>query len=131
VSYAELHLMHSGRKITASFGNVTVRGEKDVKGKGEARWRTVCVSMYSITENIYCSQLSSFALLLQPERNCFTSYNTMKLLGSLSLCVIGLRSSPPSHASTCNGQRSSHLFCVHYTTPTASYTGHPVLCLRL
>jgi hypothetical protein len=28
---------------------------------------TVCLSMYSITENIYCSQLSSVAILLQPE----------------------------------------------------------------
>jgi hypothetical protein len=50
---------YSGRKITASLGNVTVRGEKYGKGKGEARRRRVCLSMYSITENIYCSQLSS------------------------------------------------------------------------
>jgi hypothetical protein len=71
--------------------------------------------MYSITENIYCSQLSSVAILLQPEPNCFTSYNTRKGLGSLSSCAITLRSSPPSHVSTCNGQRSSQLFCVHYT----------------
>jgi hypothetical protein len=71
--------------------------------------------MYSITENIYYSQLSSVALLLQPEPKCFTSYNTMKGLGSLSLCAIVLRSSPPSHVSTCNSQRSSQLFCVHYT----------------
>jgi hypothetical protein len=28
---------------------------------------TVCLSMYSITENIYYSQLSSVAILLQPE----------------------------------------------------------------
>jgi hypothetical protein len=58
---------YSGRKITASFGNVTVRGKKDGKGKGEARWPRVSLSMYSITENIYYSQLSSVALLLQPE----------------------------------------------------------------
>jgi hypothetical protein len=39
---------------------------------------TVWLSMYSITENIYYSQLSSVAILLQPEPNCFTSYNTKK-----------------------------------------------------
>jgi hypothetical protein len=43
------------------------------------------LSMYSINENIYCSQLSSVAVLLQPEPNCFTSYNTRKGLCSLSL----------------------------------------------
>jgi hypothetical protein len=59
--------LYSGRKITASFGNDTVRGEKYGKGKGEARRRRVCLSMYSIIENIYYSQLSSFVLLLQPE----------------------------------------------------------------
>jgi hypothetical protein len=50
---------YSGRKITESFGNVTVEGEKDGKSKGGARWPTVCLSTYSVTENIYCSQLSS------------------------------------------------------------------------
>jgi hypothetical protein len=69
---AKLKAKHIGHKITASFGNVTVRGEKDGKDKGEARWPTVCLSMYSITENIYYSQLSSVALILQPERNSFT-----------------------------------------------------------
>jgi hypothetical protein len=97
------------------LGNVTVRGEKDGKSKGVARWPTVCLSMYSITENIYYSQLSSCAIVLQPECNCFTSYNTRKGLCYLSLCAIVLRSPPPSHVSTCNGQRSSQLFCVHYT----------------
>jgi hypothetical protein len=53
----DLNSMCSGRKITASLGNVTVRGKKDGKGKGEARRRRVCSSMYSITENIYYSQL--------------------------------------------------------------------------
>jgi hypothetical protein len=80
----------------------------------EARWRRVCLSMYSITENIYYTQLSSVALLLQPERNCFTSYNTWEGLDSFSLCAIALRS-PPPQVSTCNGQRSPQLFCVHYT----------------
>jgi hypothetical protein len=58
---------YSRRKITASFGNVTVRGENDAKEKGEARWRSICLGMYSITENFYYSQLSSVASLLQPE----------------------------------------------------------------
>jgi hypothetical protein len=69
--------------------------------------------MYSITENIYYSQLSSVAILLQPERNCFTPYNTRKGLGSLSLCSIVLRSLPPSHVYTCNSQQISQLFCVN------------------
>jgi hypothetical protein len=49
--------LYSGRKIPASFG----------KSKGEAWWRRDCLSMYSITENIYYSQPSPVALLLQPE----------------------------------------------------------------
>jgi hypothetical protein len=60
--------VYSGRKITASLGNVIVRGEKRWKEQGGARWPTVCLSVYSITENIYYSQLSSVTLLLQPER---------------------------------------------------------------
>jgi hypothetical protein len=68
---------YSGRKIT-SLGNVTVRGRKDGKSRRRARLSTVCLSMYSITENIYYSQLSSVATLLQPESNCFTSYSTRK-----------------------------------------------------
>jgi hypothetical protein len=176
---------YSGRKITASLGNVTVRGEKIWKGQGRSTmakslseltpWRQnpkvhhrihnipppvtilsqldpiytppvnlpmiqsdpilqstpwsskwslsfwlshqnpvqipllshacyMSLSMYIITENIYYSQLSSVAVLLQPEPNCFTSYNTRKGLGSLSPCAIFLRSSPLSHVSTCNGQ---------------------------
>jgi hypothetical protein len=118
-----LHLMidscctvqiYSGRKITESLGNVTVRGEKDGKGKGKARRRRVCLSMYSITENIYFSQLSSVAILLQPEPNCFTWYNTRKWLCFLSLCTIVFRSPPASHVSSSNSQWSSQLFCVHY-----------------
>jgi hypothetical protein len=50
---------YSGRKTTESLGNVTVRGEKDGKGKRGALLPTVCLSMYSITENIYYLQLSS------------------------------------------------------------------------
>jgi hypothetical protein len=69
------NLDYSGRKITESLGNVTVKG-KNGKSKGGARLSTVCLSMYSITENIYYSQLSSVTILLKPEPNCFTSYNT-------------------------------------------------------
>jgi hypothetical protein len=51
--------------------------------------------MYSITENIYYSQLSSVAILLQPEPNCFTPYNTRKRLFSPSvLSPCGLRLPP-------------------------------------
>jgi hypothetical protein len=53
--------------MTASLGYVKVRGGKDGKGKGGARRWRVWLSMYSITENICYSQLSSVALLLQPE----------------------------------------------------------------
>jgi hypothetical protein len=70
--------MYSGHKITERLGNVTVRGEKDGKSKRGARLSTVCLSMYNITENIYYSQLSSVAILLQSEPNCFTLYSTKK-----------------------------------------------------
>jgi hypothetical protein len=43
--------------------------------------------MYSITENIYYSQLSSVATFLQPEP-VITSYSTRKGLGSLSPHVL-------------------------------------------
>jgi hypothetical protein len=76
--YHKESLVYSGRKITEILGNVTVRGEKDGKSKMGTRLSTVCLSMYSITENIYYSQLSSVAILLQPEPTCFTSYNTRK-----------------------------------------------------
>jgi hypothetical protein len=66
-----LDVTYSRRKITESLGNVTVRGEKYGKSKRGARLSTVCLSMYSVTENIYYSQLSSVAILLQPELKCF------------------------------------------------------------
>jgi hypothetical protein len=70
------------------------RGERDDQ---------LSVSMYSIIENIYCLQLSSVAILLQPEPNCFTSYNTRKGLCFLCLCAIVFRSPPTSHVSSSNG----------------------------
>jgi hypothetical protein len=79
------------------------------------------LSMYGITENIYYSQLSSVAILLQPEPNCFTSYSTRKGLCSLSVCY-RLTVSPSSHVSTSNGQRISQLFCVHCTRGRAAET---------
>jgi hypothetical protein len=69
--------LYSGRNITESLGNVTVKGEKRLKGQGGSTM-VKSLSMYSITENIYYSQLSSVAIFLQPEPNCFTSYNTRK-----------------------------------------------------
>jgi hypothetical protein len=76
--FEHLNFRYSGRKITDSLGNVTVRGGKDGKSKGERRLPTVCLSMYSITENIYYSQLSTVAIFLQPGPKCFTSHNTRK-----------------------------------------------------
>jgi hypothetical protein len=70
--------------------------------------------MCSITENIYYSQLSSVAILLQPETNCFTSYNTRKWLCFLPLCATVFRSPPAFHVFSSNGQWSSQLFCVYY-----------------
>jgi hypothetical protein len=115
ISFVWRQVLYSGRKINESLGNVTVRGGKRWKGQGGARWPTVCLSVYSITENIYYAQLSSVAILPQPEP-VFTSFSTSKGLGSLS-CAIALQSSPPSHVFTCNGQRSPRLFCVHYISP--------------
>jgi hypothetical protein len=83
---------YSGRKTTESLGNVK-KGKKMERARGSAM-TTVGPSMYSITENIYYSQLSSVAILLQPETHCFTSYNTRKGLCSLS-CAIVLRSPLP------------------------------------
>jgi hypothetical protein len=53
---------YSGRKTTESLGNVTVRWGKIWKGQGGITM-SKSLSMYSITENIYCSQLSSVAIV--------------------------------------------------------------------
>jgi hypothetical protein len=102
---------YSGRKITDKLRKRhSKRGKKWKEKEGSATVNSL--SMYSITENIYYSQLSSFAILLQPEPNCFTSYNTSKWLCFLSLCAVVFRSPPASHVFTSNGQWSSQLFCV-------------------
>jgi hypothetical protein len=92
------------------------RGENG-KSKRGACWPTVCLSMYSTTENIYYSQLSSVAILVQPEPVSHRIIQGKDCV--LSLCAIVLRSPPPSHVYTYNCQRRSQLFCVHCTT-TAS-----------
>jgi hypothetical protein len=121
---------YSGRKVTAGFRNVTVRGGGERwKGQGGSTMAKR-LSMCSVTENIYYSKLSSVTILLQPEPNCFTSYSTWRRLGFLSVCAIVLRSSPPSHVSTCNGQRCSQLFCVHYTCVLFNITYKVVLFIR-
>jgi hypothetical protein len=121
ISYGKF--MYSGRKITEILGNVKVRGEKDGKSKMGTRLSTVCLSKYNITENIYYSQLSTVAILLQPEPNCFTSYNTRKWL-FFSLFAIIFRSPPATHVSNSNSQWSSQLFCVYYNLITANWCIH-------
>jgi hypothetical protein len=63
------------------------------------------LSMYSITENIYYSQLSSVAILLQPEPNCFTSYNDCVLSPSV-LSSFGLPLPPTCLVLTVSEARS-------------------------
>jgi hypothetical protein len=68
----------------------------------------VCLSMYSRTENIYYSQLSSVAILLQTEPTCFTSYNTRKdwVLSPNVLSSCGLPLPPTCLLVTVNEARS-------------------------
>jgi hypothetical protein len=54
------------------------REKKMERAKGERDGQQSEHVYTSITENIYYSQMSSVAILLQPEPNCFTSYNTRK-----------------------------------------------------
>jgi hypothetical protein len=49
---------YSGRKITELRKRHSKR-RKRWKEQGGSAWPTVCLSIYSITENIYYSQLSS------------------------------------------------------------------------
>jgi hypothetical protein len=106
---------YSGRKITESLGNATVRGENRWKEQ-EGSAIVNSQSMYSITENIYCSQLSSVAILLQPGPNCSTSYNTRKGLCSLSLSLVssfGLPLPPTCLLLTVNEARSYFASTIH------------------
>jgi hypothetical protein len=74
--------------------------------------------MYSITENIYYSQLSPVAILLQPEPNCFTSYN-------IKVCVLS-----PSVLSSCG--LSLSLWCLLLTVNEArSYFASAIHDLRV
>jgi hypothetical protein len=63
--------------------------------------------MYSITENIYCSQLSSVTVLLQPEP-VFKSYSTRKdwVLSPNGLSPCGLPLPPTCLLVTANEARS-------------------------
>jgi hypothetical protein len=60
------------------------------------------LSMYSITENIYYSQLSSVAVLLQPEPVSHRIVQGNDCV--LSFRAIVFRSPPASHVSSSNGQ---------------------------
>jgi hypothetical protein len=76
--------------------------------------------MYSITESIYYSQLSSVAILLQPEP---VSHRIIQANdGVFSPSVLFIRSPPVSHVSASNDQCScsSQLFCVHCTAASSS-----------
>jgi hypothetical protein len=70
--------------------------------------------MYSITEIIYYSQLSSVAILLQPEPNCFTSYNTRKgwVLSPYVLSPCGLLLPSTCLLVTVNEARSYFAFTI-------------------
>jgi hypothetical protein len=98
---------YSGRKKTESLGKVTVKGEKDGKSKRGARLSTVSLSMYSITENIYYSQLSSVAILLKPETVSLRIIQGNECVFSPSvLSSFGLPLPPPCLLLTVNDARS-------------------------
>jgi hypothetical protein len=119
---------YSGRKITASLGNATVRGEKRWKGQGGSAMAN-SLSMYSITENIHYSQLSSVALLLQPEP-VFTSYSTRKALASLShvLSTCGLPLPPTCLLVTVNAARSYFASTIRGGREGGEETAHKEYC---
>jgi hypothetical protein len=96
-------------------------GEKDGKDKGEARRRRVCLSMYSINENIYYSQLSSVALLLQPERNCLHCIIQGKdwVLSPYVLSSCGLSLPPTCLLVTVNEARSYFASTIHFSLPVS------------
>jgi hypothetical protein len=81
------------------------------KGKGDCE-QSVWACLKTFTTHSYpplryfCSLNLNVSHRIIQGNDCF-----------LSLCAIVFRSPPASHVSTSNGQWSSQLFCVHYTTP--------------
>jgi hypothetical protein len=85
----------------------------------------VCLSMYNITENIYYSQLSSVAILQQPEP-VFTSYSTRKdwVLSPNVLSPFGLPLPPTCLLLTANEARSYFSSTIHTFTFNFTQTGY-------
>jgi hypothetical protein len=116
-----LHQVYGASCLQWTQNNCELRKRHSKRGKKieRARGSTAAKSLWKhllLTAVFRCTTSAAWT--------CFTSYNTRKGLCSLSVCAIVLRSSPPSHVSTCNGQRSSQLFCVHYTGTTSNWTVH-------
>jgi hypothetical protein len=117
---------YSGRKITESLGNVTVRRGKYGKSKRGARWPTVCLSMYSITENIYysqltaplrhfCSQNLTVSHCIVQGKHCALSPNVLSSFGLplSTTCLLATAKEARSYfASTITSQKS-HLRTLH------------------
>jgi hypothetical protein len=78
---------------------------------------TVCLSMYNITENIYYSQLSSVAILLQPEP---VSHRIIQgkdcVLSPYALSPCGLPLPPTCLVLTVSEARSYFASTVHRST---------------
>jgi hypothetical protein len=104
---------YSGRKITESLGKSQWEGKKMERTRGSAIANSLSEHVQYNWKHLLLTAV--LRCVTSAAWTCFTSYNTRKGVCSLSLCAIVLRSSPPSHVSTCHGQRSSQLFCVHYT----------------
>jgi hypothetical protein len=83
------------------------------------------LSMYSITENIYYSQLSSVAILLQPEPNCSTSHNTRKdcVLSPYVLSFCGLPLPPTCLVVTVNEARCYFVSFIVMRSHDKAHTG--------
>jgi hypothetical protein len=68
-----LNCNYSGRRITLSFSYVTEIGEGRWEGQGAARRQRVCLSMYSVTENIYSLLISTQSVAF----SCTDFYTTL------------------------------------------------------
>jgi hypothetical protein len=80
---------------------------------------TVCLNMYSITENIYHSQLSSVAILLQPEPVSHRIIQVNDCVFSPSvLSSFGLPLPPTRLVLTVSEARSYFASTVHYLCGT-------------